>query len=69
MIVVEGKNMPDAEKYVNLETIDQALLNSASELEKLALIYRQRGFQFEADEILETIKRISDHIGHPGFQH
>jgi len=54
--------MANEEKSLNLETIDQALLRSTNELEKLASVYRHHGFDLESDEILGTITRIREHI-------
>ena len=54
--------MPNEKNHVNLEIIDQALMRSTNELERLASVYRNHGFEKESEEILGTITRIRKHI-------
>lgn len=54
--------MQKEEHYVNLEIIDQALMRSTNELERLASVYRNHGFETESEEILGTISRIRKHM-------
>ncbi len=54
--------MQEQQKNINLNRVDQALMQSTQELERLASVYKTHGFEFESEEILGTIKRIRTRI-------
>jgi hypothetical protein len=60
--------MQEQQKNINLDRIDQALMQSTQELERLASVYKTHGFEFESEEILGTIKRIRSRINSESVQ-
>lgn len=60
--------MQEQQKNINLDRIDQALMQSTQELERLASVYKTHGFEFESAEILGTIKRIRSRINSESVQ-